>query len=237
MTDRATAGLAGALFLVGTLAGLVGLSLQESVAGDDWLRTAAAHPDRLATGVLLELALGVAVVGIAVVLYPVLRRRTERLAVGYLVARTLEGAVYVGGASAVLTLTTVSEEHAATGSEAFAAIGESLLAGRDWSGHAVLDVAVFPVGAVLLNAALLVGRLVPRWLAIWGLAGAAAYLLSGVLVTYGLEPLSTPQIVLEAPLGLQEIGLALWLIVKGFTPVAAPVAEPATDSLMEEMER
>ena len=38
---------------------------------------------------------------------------------------------------------------------------------------------------------------------------------------YGLEPLSTPQVVLEAPLGLQEIALALWLIVKGFDTQAA----------------
>ncbi|MEQ6900560.1 DUF4386 domain-containing protein [Nocardioides sp. YIM 152588] len=236
MSDRATAGLAGALFLIGTVAGLVGLPLQESVVGDDWLRGAAAHPDRLATGVLLELVLGVAVVGIAVVLYPVLRRRTERLAVGYLVARALEGAVYIGGATAVLTLTTVSEEHATTGSEAFAAVGESLLAGRDWAGHSVLDVAVFPVGAILLNAALMAGRLVPRWLAVWGLAGAAAYLVSGVLVTYGLEPLSAPQVLLEAPLGLQEVALALWLIVKGFLPAVRPV-EPATESMMAEVER
>ena len=59
-------------------------------------------------------------------------------------------------------------------------------------------------------------RLVPTWLSVWGLAGAAAYLAAGLLVLYGLEPLSTPQVVLEAPLGLQEIALALWLIVKGF---------------------
>jgi hypothetical protein len=68
----------------------------------------------------------------------------------------------------------------------------------------------------VLNAALYLARLVPGWLSLWGLVGAAAYLIAGLLVMYGLEPLSTPQVVLEAPLGLQEIALALWLIVKGF---------------------
>jgi hypothetical protein len=51
-----------------------------------------------------------------------------------------------------------------------------------------------------------------------------------VLVIYGLEPLSTTQVVLEVPLGVQEMVLAVWLIVKGFdTPASAsgPWKEPA----------
>ena len=45
------------------------------------------------------------------------------------------------------------------------------------------------------------------------------YLTAGVLVMYGLEPLSTPQVALEAPLGLQELALAAWLIARGFIEV------------------
>lgn len=218
MRDRTAARAAGALFLVASLAGLIGLSLQESVVGDDdYLSAAAAHPDRLATGVLLQLVMGVAVVSIAVVLYPVLRRRTERLAVGYVVARALEAVVYVVSATGLLALITLGEEHAsADDSTAVAAVGRLIMAERDAAGHAVLDAAVFSVGALILNAALLRSRLVPRWLAGWGLAGSGAYLTAGLLVMYGLEPLSAPQVTLEAPLGLQEIALALWLIVKGF---------------------
>jgi Domain of unknown function (DUF4386) len=218
MTDRATALVVGTLFLVATIVGVIGLSLQQSVVGgEDYLTAASAHPDRLATGVLLQLVMGVAVVSIAVVIYPVLRRGTERLAMGYVVARTLEAVVYIVGATGLLTLTTVSEKDvAANDGTAFAALGELIMAERDWAGHAILDAAVFSVGALVLNAALYRSRLVPRWLSLWGLAGAAAYLAAGLLVMYGLKPLSAPQLVLEAPLGLQEVGLALWLIVKGF---------------------
>jgi hypothetical protein len=206
------------LFLVGTIAGLIGLPLQESVVGGgDYLTAASAHADRLATGVLLQLVMGVAVVAIAVVIYPVLRRRTERLAMGYVVARVLEAVVYLVGAAGLLALITVSERYvAADDASGYAAVGRLVMAQRDWSGHAVLDAAVFSVGALVLNAALYLSRLVPRWLSLWGLIGAAAYLIAGLLVMYGLEPLSTPQVVLEAPLGLQEIALALWLIIKGF---------------------
>jgi hypothetical protein len=218
MTDRVTAAAVGTLFLVATIAGGIGLWLQESVVGGDDYLTAAAHPDRLATGVLLQLVMGVAVVAIAVVIYPVLRRGTERLAMAYVVARALEAVVYVVGATGVLALITVSEKYvAAQDGTAYAALGQLVKAERDWSGHAILDAAVFTVGALVLNAALYRSHLVPNWLSVWGLAGAVAYLAAGVLVLYGLEPLSTPQALLEAPLFLQEIALALWLILKGFT--------------------
>ena len=61
-----------------------------------------------------------------------------------------------------------------------------------------------------------------------GLAGAVLYMAAGAAVMYGLEPLSTTQVVLEAPLGVQEMALALWLIFKGFDPralVTAPASE------------
>jgi hypothetical protein len=228
MTDRVTARVVGTLFLVGTLAGLIGLPLQESVVGGDgYLTAASAHPDRLATGVLLQLVMGVAVVSIAVVIYPVLRRSTERLAIGYVVARALEAVVYLVSGTALLALITVSEKYvAADDGTAYAATGRLIMAQRDWSGHAILDAAVFSLGALVLNAALYRSRLLPRWLSVWGLGGAAAYLVAGLLVMYGLRPLSPPQVVLEAPLGLQEIALALWLIVKGFDThgASSPIA-------------
>jgi hypothetical protein len=228
MTDRATARVVGILFLVATIAGLIALPLQESVVGSgDYLTAASAHQDRLATGVLLQLVMGVAVVSIAVVIYPVLRRGTERLAIGYVVARALEAVIYILSGTALLALITISEKYLAADNRAsFAAVGRLVMAERDWAGHAVLDAAVFSFGALVLNAAFYRSRLVPRWLSVWGLAGAAAYLVAGLLVVYGLEPLSTPQVLLEAPLGLQEIALALWLILKGFDTqgAASPTA-------------
>jgi hypothetical protein len=219
MTDRATAAAVGTLFLVATVAGGIGLSLQESVVGgDDYLTAASVHPDRLATGVLLQLVMGVAVVALAIVIYPVLRRRTERLAMAYVVARALEAVIYLVSATGLLALITVSEKYvAAQDGTSYAAIGQLVKAERDWSGHAILDAAVFTIGALILNAALYRSHLVPNWLSVWGLAGAVAYLAAGVLVLYGLEPRSTPQVLLEAPLGLQELALALWLILKGFS--------------------
>jgi hypothetical protein len=231
MTDRATARAVGILFLIGSIAGGIALPLQDSVVGgDNHLTAASAHPDRLATGVLLQFVMGVAVVSIAVVIYPVLRRATERLAVGYVVARALEGMVFVVSGTWLLTLSTISAKYVASDDgSTYSALGQLIAAERDWLGHGVLDAAVFSLGALVLNAALYRAQLVPRWLSLWGLAGATAYLTAGLLVIYGLEPLSTPQVVLEAPLGLQEIALALWLIVRGFSARAgAPSVDVGT---------
>jgi hypothetical protein len=229
MTDRATAAAVGALFLVGTAAGGIGLALQESVVGkDDYLAAAAAHPDRLATGVLLELVMGLAVVAIAVVIYPVLRRATERLAIAYVVARTVEAVIYILSGAGLLALITLGQKSAAAqDGTTYSAVGALVNAERDWVGNAILDSVVFTVGAIVLNYALYRAHLVPSLLSVWGMLGALAYLASGVLVLYGLEVRSTPQVVLEAPLALQELALGLWLILKGFTAPRGATTAPA----------
>ena len=160
----------------------------------------------------------------AVVIYPVLKRRSERLALGYVIARTLEAAFYVIDAVLLLTLLTVSRRFADAGaadSTVYRTLGDLVLAARDWAGNGLLDATAFGLSAVILNAALYRARLVPRWLAVGGLVGAASYMAAGVMVIYGLEPLSTAQVVLEAPLGVQEMVLAIWLIVRGFSSAEA----------------
>jgi hypothetical protein len=64
---------------------------------------------------------------------------------------------------------------------------------------------------------LLRARLVPRWLSSWGLAGAALYWSTGLLVLFGaLIPMEAAYVALQAPLAVQEMVLAGWLIIKGF---------------------
>jgi hypothetical protein len=136
----------------------------------------------------------------------------------------------------LLTLLTVSRgfvDAGAADAVHFQALGDSVLGARDWAA-AVLDLTAFGLSALILNYALYAARLVPRWLSVWGLAGASLYMAAGAMVMYGLEPLSTTQVALEAPLGLQEMALALWLIVKGFNApavVAAPDAERVAASV------
>ncbi len=70
-------------------------------------------------------------------------------------------------------------------------------------------------------------RLVPRWLSGWGLLAVVPYLAYALLATFGTQS-STLEGLLDAPLGVQEMVLAVWLIVWGFNPAATDTAEPTS---------
>lgn len=231
MTNRTTARIVGGLFLLATAAGVLSvLFLQPVVDATDYLATADVDVARVATGALLELVMYVAILGIAIVIYPILRRFSERLAVGYVAARTIEVMAFVISTMGVLTLVTMSRELGSAGSpdaSHLQALGDTLRAGGDW-GNAVLAGTAFSLSALILNYALYRTRLVPRWLSGWGLVGAALYLAASVMVLYTLEPFSATQNVLNLPLAVQEMVFAVWLIVKGFD-TRAFVSEPETE--------
>jgi hypothetical protein len=64
-------------------------------------------------------------------------------------------------------------------------------------------------------------RLIPRWLSGWGIVAVAMGFTASILVVFQVvEPMTTPQIVLNLPIFLQEMVLAVWLIAKGFDPSA-----------------
>jgi NADH:ubiquinone oxidoreductase subunit 6 (subunit J) len=91
----------------------------------------------------------------------------------------------------------------------FQTSGALLNAAKDWSSI----VENFPYGsaAVILYILLYQSELIPRWLSVWGLAGAALMLAMGLLRLFG-----KPVIYLAIPLILNELVLAVWLIVTGF---------------------
>lgn len=225
-SNRKAAILTGVFFIVGTIAGMISLGVftDPILGASDVLVSVSANEGKVIVGVLLELVMAVALAGMAIAVYPVLKKRSPSIAIGYFGARILEVGIFILSAISLLTLVTVSKAFVGAGAPAasyFTTLGDMLLAIREWGGHAVLDVAVFPLGALLLNGLLYRARLVPRWVSGWGFVGAALYWAAGLLVLFGMiTPLETFHIVLQAPLGVQEIALALWLIVRGFNPSA-----------------
>jgi hypothetical protein len=235
--DRKTARMVGVFYIAATVAGIVGLAFSDPVvSASDYLTKVSANESQVLIGALFELIMAVAVAGIAITVYPVLRRHNASIAVGYVGARIVEGVLLIVGTISLLTLLTLSQEFVEAGTPGgsyFQTSGELLLAVRDWGGHVVLDVAVFPLGAVIFYYLLYQSNLVPRWLSGWGLVGAVLYWAAGLLVMFDLtDPFSTIQVVFQAPLGLQEMALAVWLIVKGFNP-SAIVSRSAKADLSE----
>ena len=199
--------LAGVLFIVASVAAIAGGTLLLPIRQADFL-TAGGNRAQLVTGALLEVVLAVSVVAIAALLLPALRRTAESGAVLYAATRTLEAVLILAGATSALVMTSLAGTNATTG------LADLLLSGRDWA-YRLGTLVVFGVSAVILNALLLRGRWVPSWLAGWGLVGGALLLLRGVVEMYGVTLPAAAQVVGAAPIGIEEMVFAVWLIVKG----------------------
>ncbi|WP_329318062.1 DUF4386 domain-containing protein [Streptomyces sp. NBC_01262] len=212
-TPKTTARLVGALFILASATAIIGGSLLLPIEEPDFLSTNA-EQTQLATGAVFEVILAASVIAIPALLFPVLRRDSEPLAIGYVAVRTLEAVLVLGATTSALVMTSL------VGTGTTTTIGDLLLTTRDWAVR-IGTLVVFGAGAGILNTALLRARQVPSWLAWWGLIGGALALLRGVIETYGVELSGLVATVLTAPIGIQEMVFAVWLIVKGL-PSAVP---------------
>jgi hypothetical protein len=172
----------------------------------------------LATAGLIA-AMAISVAGIACMLYPLLTadaRTTARrgMATWFLGSRLTEGALFLVSAVALLALLAIGEGYpAAADSPAEAGLrvvyNYAMVAGQ----------SVFSIGSAFMCWLLLVSGRVPRWLAIWGLAAAPLMLTGGLLLPVTDDPYSPLSRALYAPMALQEMVLAAWLVARGFRPV------------------
>ena len=212
---RKSAVIAGLLFIIGDVAGVLSVFVTRGLLdGPDALSKIAANQDRLVLGALLVLVMGFALALVPVVLFPVFKKYNEVLALGCVVFRgALEAVAYMASAGAWLLLVELSREHvaASAGAPQFQALG-ALLAGPT-PGYLVS--IAFSLGSLLFYYLFYQSRLVPRWLSVWGLAGAALYLASPLLDMFGHG-----FGILMAPLAVAELVLAVWLIVRGLNSSA-----------------
>ncbi|UCC54158.1 MAG: DUF4386 domain-containing protein [Anaerolineaceae bacterium] len=212
-SDRKTAIIAGVLFLTVLVSSMLSGAFSGSIDEPDYLIAVSADESQLLTSVLFMVTLTASVVAIPIVLFPVLKRHSERSALGYMGARIFEGFfdVIVYGIAPLLLLTLSLEfvEAGAPDDSYFQTSGALLLALRDWA--SILENFPYGLGALILNYVLYRSELVPRWLSVWGLIGAILLIAMGLLRLFGY-----PAIFLAIPIILNELVLAIWLIAKGF---------------------
>ena len=215
-----TAGIVGVLFIIGTIAGMLSHVLTGPVlGGSDVLVNVSAHEIQIIAGALCVLIMGLALAMVPVMMFPILKKYNEALALGYVVFRgALETVMYIVLAIIWLFLIPVSQEYVKAGTpdaSYFQSLGAVLLKGHDLIGP--FQTIVFCLGALIFYYVLYQTNLIPRWLSGWGLIAIIPYLAAGLLVLFGFfGPLSTSEIVQDFPLALQEMVMAVWLIVKGF---------------------
>ena len=223
-TNRKTARIVGVLFIIGTVAGSLSVLLSESILGSpDYLTKIAANETRVVIGALLELVMAAAVVAIPYVIFPILKRHNERIAIGYVGARTMEGVGYIVSVIILLSLTSLSQEFVKAGAPDafnFQALGALLLAGREWATYVGVYI-VFNLGALLFYYLLYQSKLIPRFISAWGFVAALLWLAGVLLVLFDLTTTSSTIYTLSfVPMFAQEMVMAVWLIVKGFNSSA-----------------
>src|SRR6478752_4816302 len=218
-SSRMNAVVAGVLLIVATAASLLSGPFPAPVAGAHYLTDAAAHNGQVATGVVLGFIAAFAAPGIAIALYPVLRRFGEGLALGAVSFRIIEGVFYALGILGILSLSTLSREFVnagAPGDQHYTTLGQTMLAQYHW----LVDVGLllaFSVGGLMYYLVFYRSKLIPTWLSAWGIGGVVLLMIAAVLIIFGvLTPLSVGQVVLAVPIGVQEMVLAVWLMAKGF---------------------
>jgi hypothetical protein len=215
------------LFIIATVATFVADALTPALAGADYLIRLSAHPNQVAAGVLIKIVSALAGAGIAVAMYPIMKRANAGLALGSVVFRALEAAFYMVGVVSLLALLKLGQQYAAAGvagQASLQAIGDSLVSVRVYAAP-LLGVFTFCVGAFMYYCVFFQSRLVPRWLSGFGIAAIILMMAACVLSLFSGNRI-TSYIPLAAPIGVQELVLAIWLIVKGLNPPAI-ASEPA----------
>lgn len=231
-TNRKAAILAGMLYFLGIIAGA--LSVVPVIDIPDYLVQISANPSRVTSGAFFQFLMTTAYVGMAMTLYQILKKHNDSLALGYVGFRLVAVAFNVIGVIVLLLLLTLSQEFVNAGapvSSQFQTIGELLRRGRDLVNHGAV-ILVLSVGGMMFYYLLYRAKLVPRWLAGWGLVGTTVAIVAGCLFMFGSINLMT-SVYMDFPLALQEIVFAVWLIAKGFnqSAIAARSAKTAANQI------
>ena len=219
---RTTARIIGALYLAGMVVGVGGsMLIQPVLTAPDPLPSIATNGALLAVGGILWLATVVGDAAHGVLMFPVLRAGSERLAVGYLAARILDAMLVAVMVLLIVMQIPVGAEYlqtAATETAHLEALSTVLTAANVYAYE--FGMMALGVAGLILCSAFFRSRLIPRALSVWGLVGHATLLGGSVLEILGVH-LGSIQVL---PGGLWEIFIGFWLIMKGFTAAPFPTA-------------
>ena len=217
--NRKTAIFVGVLFITATLATSISqVLLSPILKTPDFLVHIRANSNQFVLGVLLELVNALASAGIAIAIFPILKKYSEGIATGYVSFRAIEATIGIVAATKLLSLLTLSQTQIVVDTPvALDAenLSSFLLAAHDWTFLMLL--LVFSLGALILYPALYNSQLVPRIISIWGFVGSIMLLAANLLILFGYTEINSAiDNLLSLPIGLNEMVLAVWLIAKGF---------------------
>jgi Domain of unknown function (DUF4386) len=188
---------------------------------------------RVAVGALLEILLAIAGIATAVVIFPIVKRVNESVALGYIASRTVESILILVGVLSLISIVALRQDLADAGNNGGGLIdvASGLLAVHDQTALLGPQFCAGLGNGILLGYLMWRSRLLPRPLVIIGLIGGPLALLAGIgvlLGTWGIR--SGLSVALTAPEALWEFSLSIWLLVRGFRPSPILTGPPVVPS-------
>lgn len=220
-TYRKTAISVGVLFLIALVFNIAASNIYPPILNSpDYLVDIYPNKTLVTIGIMFDFICAPAMILIPIMLFPLFKMFNERIALGYVVFRLVEGILFIFLAINALSLISLSQDYINSGASDgsyFQALGNSIRARIKWI--TLLDIIIFTLGAIMFYYLLFKSKLVPRWLSGWGLF-AAVFLSTGALLhlfgIFGNRPLMEVMVFFAPPIALNEITLSIWLIAKGF---------------------
>ncbi|MHC1781200.1 MAG: DUF4386 domain-containing protein [Anaerolineaceae bacterium] len=219
-SNRKAAMITGILFIIGTAAGITsGILTAPILDGQDLLAKVTANHIQLLAGGLCVLLMGLALAMVPAVVYPILKKSNRILAVGYVIFRgALETGLYILMVTCWLFLIVISQEAFKAGAGAafdYQALGTIFL--KTNGSISNLVGIVFSLDAVMLYVMLYQSRLLPRWISLWGFIAIGLHFSTAFLMMFGgVDSSEMVLTVMNLPIFLQEMVMAVWMIAKGF---------------------
>ena len=218
-SNKKTARIVGVLFIIATVAGFLSLFFLGSLNTPDYLVNLSVNGSQIIIGAIITLIMAAAIAFIPAMISPILKKYNGALALGYAVFRTIEAVTIIISAIGFLLLLTLSQQFVIAGApntsyfQTIGALLQTLV--NNWG--SLISTIFFSISALILNYILYQSKLIPRWLAVWGLAGGVLHIVGGLLGMFSvIGESSTLGMIFVIPLALEEMVFAVWLIVKGF---------------------
>ncbi|MEA2494487.1 MAG: hypothetical protein QOJ29_2398 [Thermoleophilaceae bacterium] len=219
LPPRRVALIAGLLFLLTFVASIAGVLLYAPVLDHSNFIVGAGDDTRVRLGAFCEVILIIANIGTAVVLFPILKRQSEGLALGYVTARLVECTFIAIGIVSLLAVVTLRQKAPGADAGSLVKVGKSLVAVRNWTFVLGPGLVVGVGNGLILGYLMYWSGLVPRGMAMLGLVGGPLVCASGVAVLFDVIGRgSAAQGIATVPEFLWELSLGIYLTVKGFKP-------------------
>lgn len=217
-STRKIAVITGIVFIIATVTALLAAAFVPLLTGTNYLTQVSANEDQVAAAAFFYLIAAFTSAGIAVLLYPVLKDTNTGLALGSVVFRAIEAVMYMVAVVSLLSVLALSHLLTTVGAAdrtSIQIISDSWLSVRE---HAtLLGVFSFCLGAFMYYYLFYQSRLIPRWLSGWGIIAIILMMAACVSAFFSGKPV-TGYVLLVIPIAVQEMVMAIWLIVKGFSP-------------------